>query len=78
MSLAATADKTVETKIEENRGVLDMLGFSLEQLDAKVLITGVGVWGSVGVGGKGVGGGVRLGGCGGIDPHAHTDIPTCS
>ena len=55
-----------------------MLGFSLEQLDAKVLITGVGVWGSVGVGGKGVGGGVRLGGCGGIDPHAHTDIPTCS
>ena len=38
-----------------------MLGFSLEQLDAKVLITGVGVWGSVGVGGKGVGGGVRLG-----------------
>jgi programmed cell death 6-interacting protein len=34
--LAAKADDTVEAKINENRELLDMLGFSVEQLDAQV------------------------------------------
>jgi len=36
LALAAAADKTVETKIEADRELLDMLGFSLDQLDAQV------------------------------------------
>ena len=36
LALAAKADGTVETKIEENRELLDMLGLSLDQLDARI------------------------------------------